>query len=189
MLLSPIHPHICTNTHAHTRTRKCMHTQEKMQLLPPFDSFSLLFANAHVLELPQECCARRSTHTQHTHTWLYVHFNVFIVCGGHHILCLLQLFVSATVANSLVYICAYVHSYVCMSVIVLQRFSGQCVKGTFQLHISQRSLQGSTQYGAVATDPCQRFVRKLSVCVCGCMHCFIYNVYMSEIPSGLGVCV
>ncbi len=88
--------------------------------------------------------------------------------------------------QSCLYLC--MRALVCMCVwasLFCGGFSGQCVKGTFQLHISQRSLQGSTQYRVVAADPCQRFVRKLSVCA----HCFLYNVHMSEIPSSVWVWV
>ncbi len=47
------------------------------------------------------------------------------------------------------------------------------MKGTFRKHISQRSLRGSTQYRAGATDPCQRFVRELRVYV---GVCFVLHI-------------
>ncbi len=80
MFLSPIHPHIYTDTH--TLMKKCC-CFLLLTLSPCY------FSNAHVLPLPWKYRAHRYTHTYNTHTWVYVRFNVFIVCGGHHILCLL----------------------------------------------------------------------------------------------------
>lgn len=69
----------------------------------------------------------------------------------------------------------------CVSIIVLWRFRGQCMKGAFQLHISQRSLQAQFNIECVQADLCQRFVRKRRVWF---GVCFLYNIRRLQ-PSSL----